>query len=481
MAFDGGTGTALDPYLVSTPAQLNDVRNYLTSFFLQTADIDLSGYANWEPIGRFVNLYYLSDDSGIYMFSGAYDGQSFTISGLTIDDQTRQGIGLFGIAKSATFQNITLINVNIKSTCLTISASPYKESGRYVGALIGSMMDGTIHNCSSTGTIDGYGGQYFGGLIGTLEQIDTTKAVVASNSWSSVTIRSFYNALYPSTSGLSPCGGFVSYTEGDDTNPLDLARTNCVRLTDCYATGSLLYMHSAEDVNATNEVSELGGFVGSMWSSIFERCYATGDIYGSNQLGGFVGIGSDYIVKDCYSTGDVLFAYDYMALSGLNEDDFYEIAGFGANVSQTSGNCGFINCYSAGSVSVGDFYGTAGFQPDPGVAVINCFYDSTVCLLADADALGKNTTEMKKRETFTGWNFHTIWTIHPDYNNGYPVFAYQVPFMTYFYHKHFIKQDGRWVEMGDVERFASTEIADFTETVNTLLDTALTAALEGAY
>ena len=49
--FAHGTGTAADPYQVATADDLNGVRDYLSAHFKQMADIDLSGYANWEPIG----------------------------------------------------------------------------------------------------------------------------------------------------------------------------------------------------------------------------------------------------------------------------------------------------------------------------------------------------------------------------------------------------------------------------------------------
>ena len=49
--FANGSGTEADPYLVETAADLNGVRDYLSAHFKQTADIDLSVYENWEPIG----------------------------------------------------------------------------------------------------------------------------------------------------------------------------------------------------------------------------------------------------------------------------------------------------------------------------------------------------------------------------------------------------------------------------------------------
>lgn len=67
-----GSGTIEDPYLVATAEDLDAVRNDLTAYYLQTADIDLGGYENWEPIGP----------DGETLFSGSYDGQGHTVSGI---------------------------------------------------------------------------------------------------------------------------------------------------------------------------------------------------------------------------------------------------------------------------------------------------------------------------------------------------------------------------------------------------------------
>lgn len=73
-----GSGVSDDPYLVESAAHLDDVRSRMSEnggavCFLQTADIDLSGYPSWTPIGN--------DSSS---FKGIYDGNGKTISDLTI-------------------------------------------------------------------------------------------------------------------------------------------------------------------------------------------------------------------------------------------------------------------------------------------------------------------------------------------------------------------------------------------------------------
>lgn len=49
--FEGGTGTLKDPYLIKTAEQLNSVRFGLSKHYKLIADIDLSKWGNWIPLG----------------------------------------------------------------------------------------------------------------------------------------------------------------------------------------------------------------------------------------------------------------------------------------------------------------------------------------------------------------------------------------------------------------------------------------------
>ncbi len=139
--FANGAGTEVDPYQVATADDLNGVRDYLSAYFIQMADIDLSGYENWEPIGN----HYIK-------FSGIYDGNEHEVNGLTINRTGWSHSGLFGHLKNATVKNLGVININM--------------SGQdYVGGLAGYISYGSkISNCYVTGEIAGR--HSVGGLVG---------------------------------------------------------------------------------------------------------------------------------------------------------------------------------------------------------------------------------------------------------------------------------------------------------------------------
>lgn len=119
--FDGGSGTAEDPYLVSTVEQLQEVRNYSSSNFLQTNDIDLSGVS------------YMPSQS--IAEGGVYDGGGNRITGY-------KGSSALFSSNSGTIQNLGL-----RDSEITYISSPYGQHLTYtIGGMVGTN-SGTIHNC----------------------------------------------------------------------------------------------------------------------------------------------------------------------------------------------------------------------------------------------------------------------------------------------------------------------------------------------
>ena len=194
--FAGGSGTQQDPYLIETPAQLsliNNLSNYLNSYYLQIADIDL-GVApyneglGWLPIG-----YY---NGNFTFFRGTYDGGGKTISNLYINRPGQSWIGLFGVTNGAVIRNVNLRNVNISGSM-------------DVGGLVGS--GGPVSNCSVTGIV--HGSNYVGGLIGSGGSADNcySRGIVTANynggGLIGYTLHSTVTNCYSTVSGMA--GGLI--------------------------------------------------------------------------------------------------------------------------------------------------------------------------------------------------------------------------------------------------------------------------------
>lgn len=463
MAFDGGTGVQGDPYLVSTAAQLDEVQNSLAAHYLQTADIDLAGYANWMPIGG-------SQDWDNY-FTGTYDGGNFKISNLTIVRPTFYLAGLFGGIELSTLKNINLYNVHI--------------IGRYqVGALVGYCRDSTVTDCHAYGGIVAaaeYG--TVGGLIGDCWSRSTSVDTLIADCGAEVEVTSIYNA---DAGGSSDIGGFIG-NFGTNYVPAPT-----MLLTRCYATGNVLTPEWTAESGTYS--SNVGGFVGgtnatAVGAVIISECYATGDVRCDLTAGGFVGdMNKQTTIRDCYATGAV---YGSMAaeatvskLGGFVGLEYgFASAGYGLNTIE--------RCYSAGPVCangsaaahtlIGAFVGE--YLPLDSTIIKNSYYDSTTAQRTDVIAEGKTTAEMLQGATFVGWDFAETWLTTADANNGYPTFAYLIPpSVPYSHAVHYLKQNGEWVVVSDAETIPSaTVLLGFADAVSALIDAALTASLQKNY
>jgi len=141
-----GSGTAGDPYIITTIEQLQEMRNNLTAHYALGNDIDASGTVNWNdgkgfrPVGAYANE-----------FTGSLDGRGYKIYNLYINRSDMDYVGLFGsVGSEGVVKNVGLINVKV-------------VGGSNVGGLVG-FNNGTLSNCYSTGPVSGNGDM--GGLVG---------------------------------------------------------------------------------------------------------------------------------------------------------------------------------------------------------------------------------------------------------------------------------------------------------------------------
>ncbi|MFC4601735.1 immunoglobulin-like domain-containing protein [Cohnella hongkongensis] len=254
-------GSPEKPYLVRTDEDLYRVREDLNASYRLAADIDLSAYSNWEPIGNSVSP-----------FRGTFDGANYTISGMTIDSDDDY-IGLFGqtAGDSVTIQNVRLVDVNITSQSTTVQ----------VGGLVGVATRGRITNNSVTGEIKGQASSA-GGLVGqlstfaTIEKSSSSVRLTFNSGWvgglagsltSGASIEQSYATGDVFVSGSGYGGGLAGYLHGD-------------RIVESYASGN---------VTATGTAAS-GGLVGEWYYGDITNSYASGSISSaSGSAGGLVG------------------------------------------------------------------------------------------------------------------------------------------------------------------------------------------------
>lgn len=166
--FANGRGTEKSPWVICTPAQLNEVRNYTSGYFEVANDIDLTPYlkadgTGWKPIE---------------VFNGHFDGKKHVIKGLWISLSSVSCIGLFA-KMDGNKSKISNVHVILDSRGIW--------GGRNVGGICGYAYEGTIEGCRVEGEIKG--SDCVGGILGTyggnnsmvISQCSSTGSVIASS------------------------------------------------------------------------------------------------------------------------------------------------------------------------------------------------------------------------------------------------------------------------------------------------------------
>lgn len=399
--FAGGTGTVEDPYQIANAEQLNQVRNYLTSSFIQTADIDLgvapwNEGSGWDPIGD----YDWVDPSK--SFRGNYDGNGFKISNMYINLSDGSWLGLFGSTEGCMLKNINLINFQIESeeggiggltgisyndTCSNINAEGSIKGYSQMGLMVGFFEGYNITDCHTKGEITSTGSGYNGGLVGmcNADSIMNCSAEANISSYAYCTggligqcidseiIENCYATANISVTGGYSFGGFIG-----SASTVNRSQT----ISNSYSKGLV-------NVQTDSASERTGGFIGSMsgYSPDFIdviNCFSTVDVIGNSRVGGFIGRPYQYAnIENCYSTGKV-----------------------------------------TGNTNVGGFVGLIEYPET--VNVTNSYWDKeTSGIDSSAAGEGRTTAEMTLpfySNTYIDWDFSNVWAddIY-NLNGGYPM------------------------------------------------------------
>jgi hypothetical protein len=199
LLFGGGTGTEIDPYEISTPQHLSNIRFALDKHFVLIDDIDLAGI-QWDPIGKVVTescgdrcMSILVDESEFFTGSlkGNIEGTDENYSIMNLSTDYTENFGLFIGIKDALIQNLDLVDVEItgysvgalaftlggNSTISNITITGAISTGFSAGGLTYSVYGdireevvttiiGVTNNVNITGTRTASAAAILGGLIG---------------------------------------------------------------------------------------------------------------------------------------------------------------------------------------------------------------------------------------------------------------------------------------------------------------------------
>lgn len=443
-SFDGGDGSAENPYQIANGAQLaklardtNNGVDFSASHFVLTSDILLNDispwdfdqkayygsidtYNNWEPIG--LN----------YFFGGIFDGRDYIIYGLynslayrnTFYNKVGGNIGLFGTLKNGVVSN------------LSVACGIFTSTAENVGSIVGQIEKGSVNNCHAV-------------------QMDITLGYADK------------------VGGI--CGSFTN--------------NNGIDVTNCSFEGRIACN------NITQKTIAMGGIVGSGVayenSGLVSRCYSKcnlsildaeiippeGESYTSHiYVGGICGIGN--VISSCYSTSNIVVSADAPISGNLEGDLSVSIGGIAGHCNTSITNCGSSGrseysgnieniyvggiagilgnnerprddwfghwyqaaatfCYSdvameinntTGTKNAGGISGCAGGE----ITVTNCYYNNEYSDRAVAHTVpqsavftdqikGLSDDELCEGSNYYNWDFDFMWMTDDKLNNGLPM------------------------------------------------------------
>ena len=269
-----GTGTAITQNKSANAVLTTDIvvnQNVLSGGKLNTA---LTNPRTWTPIGNSSNIY-----------TGAFDGQGYTISGLYFNNtDTTSGnyVGLFGYADSdSKISNVSVVDF-------------YFNGYMYISGICG-YNDGTIKGCHTKGKSVGknYTSGVCGFNYGNISRCYNEGSVKSSNNYaggiSSVnygTIEYCYNT--GSFIGNGYLSGICGYNKGT--------------ISSCYNTGIL---------DGTCTSNSKGGVCGYVSNGTIDNCYNDSSINSINAVGMHIDgtVGEDVLNKttEQFASGEVCY------------------------------------------------------------------------------------------------------------------------------------------------------------------------------
>ncbi len=239
--------------MISTPEQLDAVRENLNGNYQLANDLDMTGYYDMKPIGN--------ETEGA--FTGTFDGNGYVIKNLELDYDFYKYVGLFGYL-NGTVQNVKLENAKI-------------TGARYTGGIAAyAGKDSLITDCEVSGTIKG-GSEFFESYVAGMAGVSLG------------TITDCINAADLSTTDYMK----AVYTAGI-TNGRAILIENC--------TNKATINNFAKD--STGQILGIGKAVS------IENCINEGSLDYENYQKDIYGIGYADAIKNCSNLGNIGWKYE---------------------------------------------------------------------------------------------------------------------------------------------------------------------------
>jgi len=314
-----------------------------------------SGLAKWTPIGMEAP------------YTGIFDGQNHTISGIYYDPQSAVSSPYAGFFSSLGEGSGTICNLTLADSYF---CAPIQMENAYTGGIVGQVpLGSTVENCHFNGTVttgDSEGRDGMGGIAAVNRGVIrdcTTKGKVYGYGFN--------------------VGGIAGYAYRD------------IREND--EGGEVIGCVNEATVGTTMTLDDSlqftsGGIVGASSSGIIRDCCNKGDLTSIWVVGGIVGQleGTNAAVIRCWNEGRIERGYGAGIVSKLGTyasiDNCYHagVASYAGIVATFQrGNNTISNCHNVGEITRYAEYPICGVPSGSNITIENCYYLGT----AETDAV----------------------------------------------------------------------------------------------
>ena len=266
--------SSLDAFEIKDGDDLNTLATYVNSgnnceglTFKVTGPIALPHKAANEEGADTENTYTPIGNSSSKPFSGTFDGQGYTISGIRIYSENKNYQGLFGCLQGGTVKNVRLADSRIAAPNNVGGIVGYNDCGTVMNCTVAS--DVCIHEISTSNRE-----RYHGGIVGQNVSSNSSKKALVKDCTSSAQLTVATNAV-----GKPVRGGIVGY------NYLSYAEVS-----NCLVLGASVLGWGDSD-----NCKYLGAIVGNNSSGTLSNNYYSNCTVGnaSSPASTNVGVGSD--------------------------------------------------------------------------------------------------------------------------------------------------------------------------------------------
>ncbi len=330
IAQNGGEWFA-NNYILTNDILLNEEE--LVCDVVGNLKIDPSGLNVWQPIDG---------------FSGTFDGNGHSISGLYVKSDRTAGLfaNVTGMVSNLTLQNI------------------YVEGGQNVGGIAGCATN--VVGCSVYGSVVGSGN--VGGIVGE-----------CANSISDCTNYANVFSYGDNVGGVAgkalvvdKCTNY-GYIFGDTNNTGGVIGYLGVRCNSCYNYGKIIgradntggiagyfYTGSMSECVNYSDVSSAGSFAGGVAGRIdhtgsIQHCGNLGDVSGAYYVGGIVGYTPDITLPE--GTPEVMIMYHISVINECYNAGDVSGADYAGGIVAYSDDCNVVKSYNIGNVTGSSYIG----------------------------------------------------------------------------------------------------------------------------